>query len=98
MSTQPFDEFWNVGSDWSIDKVCWTKGVRRQIKEMICDSGPFGVTPTQIARTAKWTTHDAMCLIEYLVSVGAVKRRFSPIRRYAIDPSYKGNVWMLYFS
>jgi hypothetical protein len=93
MSTQNFEDFWTTYGDWSIDNVCWTKGVRRQIRQIIIESGPMGITPTQIARIAKWTTHEAMCLIEYLTSLGAIRRRYNNIRRYAFNPSYTGNIW-----
>jgi hypothetical protein len=55
------------------------------------------VTSSEIARIAKWSTHEAMCLIEYLVSVGAMTRRSNNIRRYAINPDYKGDVWTVWF-
>jgi hypothetical protein len=92
MSNQNFDDFWSIRGTWSIDKVCWTKGVQRQINQLFLESGPMGITPTQIARIAKWTTHEAMCLIEYLVSMDAVKRRHDNIRRYAINPKFSGDI------
>lgn len=98
MSNKDFDDFWSTNRPWNIYNTNWTKGMKRQIKQLFEDGGPAGVVPSQIAKITKWTTHEAMCLIEYLVSVGAVKRRFNPIRRYAIDPMYRGDVWVIHFS
>lgn len=88
MSRENFEDFWSITGNWSIEKICWTKGIQRQIRDLFVNAGPFGITPTQIARIAKWTTHEAMCLIEHLVQRGAIKRRHDNIRRYAINPHY----------
>lgn len=84
--------------EWTFETINWTKGVRREIKDLIESSGDVGFYSSEMAAIANWTNHESMCLIEYMVRKGALKRKPNDIRRYAIDPSYNGDLLRDFFS
>ena len=84
--------------EWTFETISWTKGVRREIKDLIESSGDRGFYASEIAAIANWTNNDAMCLIEYMKEKKALMRLRNDIRRHAINPSYNGDLLRDFFS